>query len=130
LTEKLTADDIIFHKKCFQCSHCHGGLKLGNYASLEGKVYCKPHFKQLFATKGNYAEGFGAKKPQQRWAEKQSGGSDHAPVVSKPASTAATVPSAAPAAQPSATERPTQTTTPVPVETGLAARLRARFEGH
>jgi len=32
-------------------------LKLGNYAALEGKFYCKPHFKQLFALKGNYNEG-------------------------------------------------------------------------
>jgi hypothetical protein len=28
-------------------------LELGTYASLEGVYYCKPHFKQLFAAKGN-----------------------------------------------------------------------------
>ncbi|GCC22006.1 hypothetical protein chiPu_0000390 [Chiloscyllium punctatum] len=32
---------------------------LGNYASLHGQMYCKPHFKQLFKSKGNYDEGFG-----------------------------------------------------------------------
>ncbi|RKO90636.1 hypothetical protein BDK51DRAFT_28668 [Blyttiomyces helicus] len=41
--DKLSADD-----------------KLGNYAALNGVFYCKPHFKQLFALKGNYADGFKA----------------------------------------------------------------------
>jgi hypothetical protein len=31
---------------------------LGKFAALEGKFYCKPHFKQLFALKGNYHTGF------------------------------------------------------------------------
>ncbi|KAJ3077500.1 Xin actin-binding repeat-containing protein 2, partial [Quaeritorhiza haematococci] len=34
--------------------------KLGNYAALNGLFYCKPHFKQLFALKGNYSDGFKA----------------------------------------------------------------------
>jgi hypothetical protein len=33
---------------------------LGNYAALNGVFYCKPHFKQLFAVKGNYTDGFQA----------------------------------------------------------------------
>lgn len=45
LTEKLVADEAIFHKTCFKCCHCSKTLSLGNYASLEGKYYCKPHFK-------------------------------------------------------------------------------------
>jgi hypothetical protein len=32
---------------------------------MGGVFYCKPHFKQLFASKGNYSEGFGKLKPQQ-----------------------------------------------------------------
>jgi hypothetical protein len=40
---------------------------LGNYASLDNQLFCKPHFKQLFATKGNYSEGFGKLKPQQEF---------------------------------------------------------------
>jgi hypothetical protein len=35
-------------------------LQLGNYAALNGVFYCKPHFKQLFAVKGNYSDGFKA----------------------------------------------------------------------
>jgi len=64
-TEKIVADDKVFHKQCLRCSHCNCQLKLGNYASLSGQLFCKPHFKQLFKTKGNYSEGFGKLKPQQ-----------------------------------------------------------------
>ena len=35
-----------------------------------GKLYCKPHFKQLFASKGNYNEGFGKQKLTHEWAAK------------------------------------------------------------
>ena len=40
---------------------------LGNYAALKGKFYCKPHFKQLFAEKGNYDEGFGDEQHKKKW---------------------------------------------------------------
>ncbi|KAL6054010.1 NADPH:sulfur oxidoreductase [Balamuthia mandrillaris] len=75
LTEKITVENMPYHKSCFRCSHCNNVLKPGNYASLQGKLYCKPHFKQLFQLKGNYAGGFGQKKPEEVWLEnKQSGG--------------------------------------------------------
>jgi hypothetical protein len=73
-SEKLTADEKVFHKTCFRCSHCKKVLSLGTYASLEGKLYCKPHFKQLFKLKGNYNEGFGKKKITTQWLEKKEGG--------------------------------------------------------
>lgn len=41
-----------------------------------GKLYCKPHFKQLFASKGNYNEGFGKAKLTHEWAANKSGGGD------------------------------------------------------
>lgn len=40
---------------------------LGNYASLHGNIYCKPHFNQLFKTKGNYEEGFGLRPHKELW---------------------------------------------------------------
>ncbi len=53
-----------------RCMHCTGQLKLGNYASLDGKLYCKPHFKQLFGSHGNYSTGFGSLTPQAQHAQK------------------------------------------------------------
>ncbi|XP_032757838.1 xin actin-binding repeat-containing protein 2 isoform X3 [Rattus rattus] len=65
--ECLVADQQNFHKSCFRCHHCSSKLSLGNYASLHGQIYCKPHFKQLFKSKGNYDEGFGHKQHKDRW---------------------------------------------------------------
>jgi hypothetical protein len=70
--EMISADDKVFHKTgCFKCCHCKTTLKPGNYASLQGKYYCKPHFKQLFALKGNYDEGFGRQAHKEKWEPKQ-----------------------------------------------------------
>ncbi|KFQ75533.1 Xin actin-binding repeat-containing protein 2, partial [Phaethon lepturus] len=68
--ECLVADKQNFHKLCFRCHHCGTQLSLGNYASLHGKIYCKPHFKQLFKSKGNYDEGFGHKQHKELWNSK------------------------------------------------------------
>ncbi|XP_010146357.1 PREDICTED: xin actin-binding repeat-containing protein 2 [Eurypyga helias] len=68
--ECLVADKKNFHKSCFRCHHCGSQLRLGNYASLHGKIYCKPHFKQLFKSKGNYDEGFGHKQHKDLWNSK------------------------------------------------------------
>lgn len=71
LNEKIVVEDKeerkTFHKNCLRCSHCNCVLTLGNYASMQGIFYCKPHFKQLFATKGNYDEGFGKDKHSKNW---------------------------------------------------------------
>lgn len=45
---------------------------LGNYASLHGRMYCKPHYNQLFKSKGNYDEGFGQKPHKELWSGKSS----------------------------------------------------------
>ncbi|KAK5875165.1 hypothetical protein CesoFtcFv8_027677 [Champsocephalus esox] len=70
--ESLIADKHNFHKICFRCEHCRGKLSLGNYASLHGRMYCKPHFTQLFKSKGNYDEGFGQKPHKELWSNKES----------------------------------------------------------
>jgi len=69
----MAADNVVFHKGCMKCEHCQKVLSLGNYASLSGKYYCKPHFKQLFALKGNYSEGFGEEKHSSKWAADPTG---------------------------------------------------------
>lgn len=68
--ESLIADKQNFHKSCFRCEHCSGKLSLGNYASLHGRMYCKPHYTQLFKSKGNYDEGFGQKPHKELWNNK------------------------------------------------------------
>ncbi|NXY76421.1 XIRP2 protein, partial [Glareola pratincola] len=68
--ECLVVDKQHFHKSCFRCHHCSSQLSLGNYAALHGKIYCKPHFKQLFKSKGNYDEGFGHKQHKELWNSK------------------------------------------------------------
>ncbi len=80
-TEKTIVEEKdqkkIYHKTCIRCEYdrCNKVLSLGQYSSLEGKFYCKPHFKQLFATKGNYEEGFGIEK-EKKW--------DSSPAAIKP----------------------------------------------
>jgi hypothetical protein len=110
LTEKIEADNKTYHKTCFRCTHCNNIIKLGNFAALNGKLYCKPHFKQLFASKGNYNEGFGKAKLTHEWAAKKGadGGddSDEEEEEEKPAPVKSTP---APAAQP-AQQPPAQTT--------------------
>eukprot|EP01102_Stenamoeba_stenopodia_P022748 TRINITY_DN95_c0_g1_i1.p1 TRINITY_DN95_c0_g1~~TRINITY_DN95_c0_g1_i1.p1 ORF type:complete len:102 (+),score=28.12 TRINITY_DN95_c0_g1_i1:209-514(+) len=66
--DRLSINDVIFHKGCFKCDHCKGTISAGNYASLEGRYYCKTHFKELFKAKGNYSEGFGHEKHSSKWA--------------------------------------------------------------
>ncbi|XP_048130467.1 LIM domain-containing protein WLIM1-like isoform X1 [Rhodamnia argentea] len=58
LVDKLTADNRIYHKACFRCHHCRGTLKLGNYNSFEGVLYCRPHFDQLFKRTGSLEKSF------------------------------------------------------------------------
>jgi len=65
--EQLVADGLFFLKGCFTCQECKKPIGLGSYAALQGKIYCKPHFKQLFKLKGNYDEGFGAEQHKHKW---------------------------------------------------------------
>ncbi|KAK9124389.1 hypothetical protein Sjap_013991 [Stephania japonica] len=68
--DQLSADGVSYHKSCFKCSHCKGTLKLGNYSSMEGVLYCKPHFEQLFKETGNFSKNF--QSPISKSAEKLS----------------------------------------------------------
>nr|XP_056709874.1 LIM domain and actin-binding protein 1 [Euleptes europaea] len=68
--ERLFANQQVYHISCFRCSYCNSRLTLGTYASLHGSIYCKPHFNQLFKSKGNYDEGFGHKPHKELWVSK------------------------------------------------------------
>jgi len=52
--EMLSACDKIWHKACFRCKQCDMVLSMKAFAAIEGDPYCKPHFMQLFKSKGNY----------------------------------------------------------------------------
>lgn len=43
-----------YHKSCFRCAKGGCFLTASNYAALDGYLYCKPHFAQLFKEKGSY----------------------------------------------------------------------------
>ncbi|KAE9599983.1 hypothetical protein Lal_00046216 [Lupinus albus] len=58
LVEKLTADNRVYHKACFKCHHCKGTLKLGNYNSFEGVLYCRPHYDQTLKRTGTLDKSF------------------------------------------------------------------------
>ncbi|KAK9984405.1 hypothetical protein SO802_033930 [Lithocarpus litseifolius] len=50
--ELFTADGVPYHKICFKCSHCNGILAMSRYSSMDGVLYCKPHFEQRFKETG------------------------------------------------------------------------------
>ncbi|XP_034605608.1 LIM domain-containing protein PLIM2b isoform X2 [Setaria viridis] len=52
--EKLTLEGESYHKSCFKCSHGGCILTTSSYAALNGVLYCKIHFGQLFMEKGSY----------------------------------------------------------------------------
>ncbi|XP_019154421.1 PREDICTED: LIM domain-containing protein WLIM1-like [Ipomoea nil] len=56
--DQLRVDSKVYHKSCFRCQHCKGTLKLSNYSSFEGVLYCQPHFDQLFKMTGSLEKSF------------------------------------------------------------------------
>ncbi|XP_034539587.1 LIM domain and actin-binding protein 1-like isoform X2 [Notolabrus celidotus] len=79
--ERLVVLKDVYHKSCFRCVHCSMRLGLGNYASLHGNIYCKPHFNQLFKAKGNYDEGFGHRPHKELWEPRAEGEEEDEEVV-------------------------------------------------
>jgi len=68
--EILAVSGFKLHKGCFRCAQCKAQLRLNGYSVLNGKLYCIPHYKQLFLLKGNYEEGFGLEQHKEKWAQK------------------------------------------------------------
>ncbi|XP_024381706.1 LIM domain-containing protein WLIM2b isoform X1 [Physcomitrium patens] len=54
--DKTTVEGLPYHKHCFKCVHGGCTISPSNYAALEGRLYCKPHYSQLFKEKGNYSQ--------------------------------------------------------------------------
>ncbi|EFJ38148.1 hypothetical protein SELMODRAFT_229974 [Selaginella moellendorffii] len=54
--EKVSVEGQSYHKSCFKCTHGGCVISPSNYAALEGMLYCKHHYSQLFMEKGNYSQ--------------------------------------------------------------------------
>lgn len=52
---QVTVEGEFYHKSCFRCAHGGCNLTTSSYAALDGILYCKPHFAQLFKEKGSYS---------------------------------------------------------------------------
>ena len=51
---QITMEGESYHKPCFKCARGGCPLTHSSYAALDGVLYCKHHFAQLFLEKGNY----------------------------------------------------------------------------
>lgn len=124
--ERLVAHQHVYHKSCFRCVHCGTKLSLGNFASLHGNVYCKPHFSQLFKAKGNYDEGFGHRPHKELWEPRVDEDETEEAVKSKEQAKSAAVTSPT---QSISDEQSTSTETSPPVKvTNLTALLETRAQ--
>ena len=48
--------------------HVYFYFRMDTYTFNAGKLFCTPHFKQMFKTKGNYDEGFGLESRAKHWS--------------------------------------------------------------
>ena len=67
--EKVTMEGESFHKSCFKCAHGGCPLTHSSYAALDGILYCKHHFQQLFMEKGSYQHVLNATHTRRASAE-------------------------------------------------------------
>ncbi|KAH7423252.1 hypothetical protein KP509_12G046700 [Ceratopteris richardii] len=79
VVDQLSADGSVFHKACFRCHHCKGTLKLSNYSSYEGTLYCKPHFDQLFKLTGSLDKSFESTPKSSKASDLDSEGESRTP---------------------------------------------------
>ncbi|XP_054015842.1 uncharacterized protein LOC128892244 isoform X15 [Hylaeus anthracinus] len=79
--EKVETNNKIFHKQCFRCLQCNCVLRMDTFTLNNGKLYCIPHFKQLFITRGNYDEGFGVDPHKNKWATGTSNSTSQSPIA-------------------------------------------------
>ncbi|XP_076241823.1 uncharacterized protein LOC143183907 isoform X6 [Calliopsis andreniformis] len=79
--EKVETNNKIFHKQCFRCLQCNCVLRMDTFTLNNGKLYCIPHFKQLFITRGNYDEGFGVDPHKNKWTTSTSTPTSPSPIA-------------------------------------------------
>ncbi|KAK8521997.1 hypothetical protein V6N13_022058 [Hibiscus sabdariffa] len=62
VVDMMTLEGVPYHKTCFKCSHCKGNLVMNTYSSMDGVLYCRTHFEQLFKESGNFSKNFQSAK--------------------------------------------------------------------
>lgn len=125
--ERLEAHKQVYHKTCFRCVHCSTKLSLANFASLHGNIYCKPHFSQLFKSKGNYDEGFGRRPHKELWEPRADGDENQETVKPKEQEEPAKVTRRAESIS-DAEPAPAEETSPQVKVTDLTALLETRVQ--
>lgn len=55
--------------------------RMDTFTLNNGKLYCIPHFKQLFITRGNYDEGFGVDPHKNKWTTSSSNPTSPSPIA-------------------------------------------------
>lgn len=58
--EAVNFEGDSFHKNCMKCSHCNKNVSIKGLAVINGQLFCKPHFVELFKSGGGRYENFGA----------------------------------------------------------------------
>ncbi|GMN66425.1 hypothetical protein TIFTF001_035495 [Ficus carica] len=69
VVDMMSLEGVPYHKSCFKCSHCKGTLSMSSYSWMDGVLYCKPHFEQLFKESGNFSKNFQTAKSSERQNE-------------------------------------------------------------
>ncbi|CAH8559052.1 unnamed protein product [Schistosoma margrebowiei] len=53
--DRISTGERVYHKACFRCATCQRTLLVGNFASLDGVIFCKPHYiEQFHMSAGRY----------------------------------------------------------------------------
>ncbi|CAH8559039.1 unnamed protein product [Schistosoma margrebowiei] len=52
--DRISTGERVYHKACFRCATCQRTLLVGNFASLDGVIFCKPHYIEQFHMSGRY----------------------------------------------------------------------------
>jgi len=104
--ERLGAAGKVFHESCFTCLVCKGKLRPADFCCVNGKIYCKPHYTQLFQSKGGYDAMDDSRKQPEKPSSPLS--SNSLPVSSPPTSPFI------PSPNPTLSNSPTPATPPPP----------------
>lgn len=82
--KQVTLEGESYHKTCFRCAHGGCPLTHSSYAALDGILYCKHHFAQLFMEKGNYSHVLQAAKKNATQPKEPAAEEPEAPPAAEP----------------------------------------------